>query len=246
MILCFTDLPVWQLVVNCWQLQRKYSQEMQKRARCLGGQWVIFSLSWWSSLFPIDHLPPNICGHTSFNKRDHAGVLTLRALIEDSSPASRVIGHNLAPSNYTITLPSTTTPHICSLQDLKHPARWLGNSDLRPPCSQKPPFVSSSPLPKSFQLPIFGSFQGLGSRVGMLGGLGDSLYHLAGFTAAKSYFESTPSVPLQQFSCWCTERFEDKPQPPTDGEIQTNSKLGCSNSKNVRSPIRDLLEFPVI
>ena len=49
------------------------------------------------------------------------------------------------------------------------------------------------PLPKRFQLPIFGSFQGLGSRVGMLGGLGDSLNHLAGFTgqAAKSYFEST-------------------------------------------------------
>ena len=97
-------------------------------------------------------------------------------------------------------------------------------------------------IPKKFQLPIFGSFSRAWERGwGHLGGLGDSLYHLAGFTAKlygsqKLFWNCRGSVGSNSLAGDATSDLKISLMERSEHRVKQLQKCWNSNSRSQRIP----------
>ena len=97
-------------------------------------------------------------------------------------------------------------------------------------------------IPKKFQLPIFGSFSRAWERGwGHLGGLGDSLYHLAGFTAKlygsqKLFWNCRGSVRSNSLAGDATSDLKISLMERSEHRVKQLQKCWNSNSRSQRIP----------
>ena len=95
---------------------------------------------------------------------------------------------------------------------------------------------------KKFQLPIFGSFSRAWERGwGHLGGLGDSLYHLAGFTAKlygsqKLFWNCRGSVRSNSLAGDATSDLKISLMERSEHRVKQLQKCWNSNSRSQRIP----------